>query len=65
LVFTGKIYVTGGEHDHIYLNSAEIYDPETDRWTLISPMLSKRSGHSCIALDGSVYAIGKYLRLFE
>jgi N-acetylneuraminic acid mutarotase len=65
LVFTGKIYVTGGYGDGIYLDSAEMYDTETNQWTFVSPMLSIRSGHSCITFDDSLYAIGKYLRLFE
>jgi hypothetical protein len=63
--FTGKIYVTGGQIYETYLISAEMYDTETDQWTFISPMLSVRRGHSCIAFDGSMYVIGKYLRLFE
>jgi hypothetical protein len=65
LDFTGKIYVTGGRDLSGYMNSAEMYDPETDQWTLISPMLSVRGYHSCVAFDGCVYAIGTYLRLFE
>jgi kelch-like protein 10 len=65
MVFTGKIYVTGGEGGDISGRSAEMYDPETNQWTFISRMLSTRSGHSCIAFDDSVYVIGKYLRLFE
>jgi hypothetical protein len=65
LDFTGKIYVTGGELNAISLNTAEMYDPESDQWTFISPMLWARSGHSCVAFDGCVYAIGKHLRLFE
>jgi hypothetical protein len=65
MVFAGKIYVTGGEDGSICLSSAEMYDPETDQWTFISPMLSVRSGHSCIAFDGSVYAIGRHRQLFE
>jgi kelch-like protein 10 len=65
MVFIGKIYVTGGEDGESTQNSAEMYDPESNQWTFISSMLSARSGHSCIAFDGSVYVIGKYLRLFE
>jgi hypothetical protein len=64
-VFTGKIYVTGGKDKGIFLNTAEMYNPETDQWTFISPMLSIRSSHSCIAFDGCVYVIGKHLRLFS
>jgi kelch-like protein 17 (actinfilin) len=65
LVFAGKIYVVGGENDVIQRNSAEMYDPEFNQWTLISRMRSARCRHSVVAFDGCVYAIGKYLRLFE
>jgi N-acetylneuraminic acid mutarotase len=65
LVVAGKIYVTGGISKGTRLNSAEMYDPESDQWTFISPMLWARSGHSCIAFDGCVYAIGKHLTLFQ
>jgi hypothetical protein len=65
LDFTGKIYVTGGRVNGTDLNSAEVYDPESDQWTFISPMLSARYSHSCIAFDGCVYAIGKHLTLFQ
>jgi hypothetical protein len=57
--------VSGGAIREIPLNSAEMYDPETNQWTFISPMLSARVCHSCIALDGSVYVIGQCLLLFE
>jgi kelch-like protein 10 len=65
LVVAGKIFVIGGTSKETRLNSAEMYDPESDQWTFISPMLSARSGHSCIAFDGSVYAMGKHLTLFQ
>jgi hypothetical protein len=56
----GKIYVVGGYH-HGYLCSAEVYDPRTNKWTLISGMRIGRSKFSCIAFHGCVYAIGKNL----
>jgi hypothetical protein len=36
-VFTGKIYVAGGFNNTGFLDSVEVYDPETNQWTYISP----------------------------
>jgi hypothetical protein len=56
----GKIYVVGGYHDG-YLRSAEVYDPRTNQWTLISDMRISRVLLSCIDFHGCMYAIGKNL----
>jgi hypothetical protein len=55
----GKIYVVGGRRDVDILRSAEVYDPQTNQWTLISDMRIGRKFFSCIAFHGCVYAIGK------
>ncbi|PNF16817.1 hypothetical protein B7P43_G17848 [Cryptotermes secundus] len=49
----GKIYITGGFNDRIQVNSAEVYDPDVNKWTLISSL-------SCISYHGCVYAIGGF-----
>lgn len=43
------------------MNSAEVYDPETNQWTLIASMRSRRSGQSCITYHGCIYVIGTLL----
>jgi hypothetical protein len=57
----GKIYVAGGYCNGGPLRSAEVYDPRTNQWTLISDMGIGRMSLSCIAFHGCVYAIGKNL----
>lgn len=42
------------------MHSAEVYDPEINQWTMITPMRSRRSGVSCIAYHGHVYVIGGF-----
>jgi hypothetical protein len=58
----GKIYVVGGNCNGGTLRSAEVYDPRTNRWTLISDMRIGRAYLSCVAFHGCVYAIGKNSR---
>lgn len=53
-----KIYITGGFNGHECLNSAEVYDPDTNQWSMIAPMRSRRSGVSCISYHSHVYVIG-------
>lgn len=42
------------------MHSAEVYDPDVNQWSLISPMRSRRSGVSCIAYHGHVCVIGGF-----
>ena len=46
-VLDGKLYAVGGRDGSSCLNSVECYDPNTNRWTLVSPMLKRRGGKSC------------------
>jgi kelch-like protein 10 len=60
----GKIYVVGGGYvvGNVVgtLRSAEVYDPRTNRRTLISDMGIGRCDLSCITFHGCVYAIGGF-----
>ena len=57
---TGKIYICGGFNGIECLNSTETYDPETNQWTLVSPMNNSRSGLGVIAYKRDVYALGGF-----
>jgi N-acetylneuraminic acid mutarotase len=36
-----------------------MYDPQTDSWTILEPMLSKRSGFAAaVPADGNIYVFG-------
>lgn len=59
LYVSDKIYITGGFNGQECMNTAEVYDPNFNQWTLITPMRSRRSGVSCIAYHGQIYVIGK------
>jgi hypothetical protein len=68
----GKVLVTGGQQKRLVtnpdgsttlrifsLNSAEIYDPTTDTWTLTGPMTYGRASHLIFGLpDGRVLVTG-------
>lgn len=40
------------------INCVQRYDPRTDTWTELPPMLIARSGAACCVLDGYIYIIG-------
>lgn len=60
-VVNGKIYVIGGEDSQKnYLNSIEMYDPETNTSTIKASMSNARSNFTAVVLNGKIYAIGGY-----
>ena len=54
VVHQNYIYAVGGRDDLAELSSAERYDVQNNRWELIVPMKSKRSGVRKIKTDYSV-----------
>uniref|UniRef100_A0AAZ1XVV0 BACK domain-containing protein n=1 Tax=Oreochromis aureus TaxID=47969 RepID=A0AAZ1XVV0_OREAU len=55
-----KIYICGGFNGNECLQTAEYYNPETNQWTMISPMNSRRSGIGVIAYADHVFAVGGF-----
>jgi len=63
----GKILVTGGDYidtvlwDVVYLDNLDIYDPNTDKWSIGAPMKISRSWHTATLLnDGRMLVAGGY-----
>uniref|UniRef100_A0A3P9DF19 Kelch like family member 10 n=1 Tax=Maylandia zebra TaxID=106582 RepID=A0A3P9DF19_9CICH len=54
---TGWIYICGGLNGNECLQTAEYYNPESNQWTMISPMNSRRSGIGVIAYADHVFAV--------
>jgi N-acetylneuraminic acid mutarotase len=55
----GKIYLIGNRsRSREDGNTAERYDPQTDRWERISPLIFSRTGTAATSLNGRIYAIG-------
>jgi N-acetylneuraminic acid mutarotase len=61
-VLGGKLYVLGGEGNPDdpsgVFDDIEAYDPVSDRWETLPPMLAPRHGLAAAALDGSIYLPG-------
>ncbi|KAG0608262.1 hypothetical protein M758_8G092300 [Ceratodon purpureus] len=58
-----KVYVAGGQGNTKFLDSAEVYDPNSDTWKTISSMGVVRSSCQGIALDGQFWVIaGEYVK---
>jgi len=54
--------MVGGFNGSECMSSAEFYNPETNQWTNIAPMRSRRSGIGIIAHHDQIFAIGMYFR---
>ncbi|KAI5573017.1 hypothetical protein BDE02_10G050700 [Populus trichocarpa] len=55
----GKVYAAGGYGtDRDSLSSVEMYDPETDRWTLTESLRRPRWGCFACGFEGKLYVMG-------
>lgn len=55
----GMVYAVGGYgEDGESLSSAEVYDPDTDKWTLIESIRRPRWGCFACAFEGKLYVMG-------
>lgn len=52
-----QVYICGGFNGVDWHQTCEYYNPETDQWTEIEPMSSKRSGIGVIAYADHIYAV--------
>jgi len=59
-----KIYAVAGWDSvggkKVFLNSAEVYDPEKGKWESLDPIPTGRDGARACALNGKIYVIGGY-----
>src|SRR5690606_30385851 len=58
----GKIYITGSEHAHgtsyVQQREVQIYDPETDAWSLGAPLPVASSHNRSLVHDGRIWVFG-------
>jgi large repetitive protein len=58
--YNGKLYVFGGSTSAFSgsQNTAAVYDPTTNGWTMLAPMVTGRGGPTVQALNNLIYVIG-------
>ena len=57
-VYDDKIYVAGGHDGPLIHNSVEVYDIQTNKWTLINEMNTCRRNASFAINNGLFYVLG-------
>ncbi|CAA0818339.1 F-box/kelch-repeat protein [Striga hermonthica] len=58
-VVNGAVHAVGGRGAHgESLSSAEVYDPESNRWTVIEPLRRPRWGSFACGVGGKLYMMG-------
>lgn len=55
-----RIYAMGGHNGHSRLRTTEVYNPETNQWTLLANMNTRRSDADACAVNGKVFILGLY-----
>jgi N-acetylneuraminic acid mutarotase len=59
IVYENKFYVIGGANaDFEPLDNVEVYDPGSDSWTPVKPMLKARWGHTAEIVGEKIYVMG-------
>ena len=59
-VYKNFIYAVGGRDDTTELSSAERYNPQTNQWTSVVALKSRRSGVGLAVVNGFLMAIGGF-----
>jgi hypothetical protein len=62
VVINGKIYVTAGSIGSNQFTDLEVYDPQTDRWSLLAKPTTITCEMQVAVLNNKIYAIGKINR---
>ena len=58
VAWKGQLLVAGGSSGDKALNTVEVYNPQTNKWTNHSSMRVARSYHALVTVGDAVYAIG-------
>lgn len=56
---SGRIFMMGGRNENkTYLSSVEYFDPMTNEWTSVAPMIKRRSAARAGVVRGDLYVVG-------
>lgn len=59
VIQSGRLLVIGGkDEDNTWLRPVESYDPLTDKWEMVAPMLHERTHSAAATSNGFVYVFG-------
>lgn len=56
----GKLYACGGYDGSCFLQTVEVFDPNTNKWAFVAPMNAQRSRVALTANMGKLWAVGGY-----
>jgi hypothetical protein len=56
----GKMYCLGGYNGQVRYNIVECYDPETNNWSQVKPMLEIRSDACAVSYGNRIYCLGGF-----
>lgn len=59
-VLNGKLFLAGGTDGSAHLDLVECFDPATEVWSKVTPMLHARSSCGVVAFDGKLMVCGGY-----
>ena len=61
-ILEGKAYSIGGDSDlEKQMDKVEVYDQNTDTWTMVAPLFKRRESHAAITFkDQIIYVFGGY-----
>jgi len=58
VIYSGKLYVFGGDDNVDAMTSCEVYDFKTNLWTDIEPLPAKRMGTAAVVFNDKIWVIG-------
>ena len=59
-VLYNKIYIIGGSDEKGPTNFVDVYDPETNKWAVVSPLPAKLDHTAAATYDGKIYVVGGF-----
>ncbi|XP_075542748.1 uncharacterized protein LOC142576489 [Dermacentor variabilis] len=58
-VVLGRVYAVGGQSvDEGFMDSVEVYDPDLDRWSEVTPLCCARMAANAVEFRGQMYVVG-------
>ncbi|KAH8041448.1 hypothetical protein HPB51_015810 [Rhipicephalus microplus] len=58
-VVLGKVYAVGGQSiNDGFMDSVEVYDPDLDRWSEVTPLCCARMAANAVEFRGQMYVVG-------